>query len=178
VAEQGTSRYGGYDPPYTTLEGVVMLTTIERGCKAWDAGKPRVAFDIFKKAALSGEEEVFLNLGYCYDVGKGVSKNFKKAMFWYKKAVRSGDGSAAGNIGTMYRSIANFQRARHWFKKAIGLRNGGAALDLAKIYLHVRNKSNIGKARKYLKIAIKSKYISEYDKEEAVAILGTLKKAL
>ena len=155
----------------------MMLTAFERGNKAWDAGKPRVAFEIFKKAAMSGDKDTFGNLGYCYDVGKGVKRNFKKALFWYKKAVRSGAGAAASNIGTMYRDIANFQRARYWFKKAIDLRDGGAALELAKTYLHGINKNNKEKIEKYLIIAIKSKYISESEKEEAVAILENLKRA-
>lgn len=153
----------------------MMLTAFERGCRALDAGRLKVAFNIFKKAAESGDVDTFNNLGYCYGAGKGVKKNFKKAMYWYKKAVRSNQSTAVANIGTIYRDRGNRERAIFWFKKAMNLHDDDAALELAKVYLQFKNKSNIFKAKKYLRRAVKGKYISEYSREEAAELLKDLK---
>lgn len=40
----------------------------------------------FIMEAEQGNAEAQINLGYCYQYGKGVEKDTKKAMYWYNKA--------------------------------------------------------------------------------------------
>ena len=34
------------------------------------------------------------NLGWCYENGKGVPKDMKKAVYWYREAAEQGDAEA------------------------------------------------------------------------------------
>lgn len=42
------------------------------------------------------------NLGYMYNFGDGIVKNFMIAMEWYHKAVKLGNTTAISNIAYMY----------------------------------------------------------------------------
>ena len=50
------------------------------------------AIDWLKKSAEEYAPAQYY-LGWCYYHGKGVSKDLKKAAYWYKKAAQSGDVS-------------------------------------------------------------------------------------
>lgn len=43
-------------------------------------------------------------MGYCYDSGLGIKQDYKKAVFWYKKAAAQGDTVARFNLGNCYRT--------------------------------------------------------------------------
>src|ERR1035441_8006286 len=64
--------------------------------------------------------------------------NKQAALYWYKRAYRRGEGTAAHNIGTVWRDDGNFPRALYWFERALQL-NGGddgeANFEIAKLYL-------------------------------------------
>jgi TPR repeat protein len=47
-----------------------------------------------------GHRASWLNVGYCFDVGLGVRRSRERALFWYRKAAKKGDGAAANSIGT------------------------------------------------------------------------------
>lgn len=118
-----------------------------------------------------------ISLGYFFDNGIAVRKNTKKAMLWYKKAARKGEVIAFTNIGTVYRDVGNFERARFWFLKAYKSGDGDAALELAKLYLSSKKKSRIVHAKKYLRLTLKSKCVTEASIEEANGMLKKLAKA-
>lgn len=40
-------------------------------------------------------------VGYCYDVGRGVSRDLKMARYWYEKAARNGQIDAIFNLAVM-----------------------------------------------------------------------------
>lgn len=144
--------------------------------KAWDSGDFRQAFKLFSRAAELGDVSCLINLGYFYDLGLGVRKNKMKALQLYKKAARKGDVCAASNVGTVYRDIGNFARAQFWFLKAFEQGDGDAALLLAKLYLQRNLKKDKGYALKYLRLSIKSKFITECSVEEAKSLLKNLEE--
>ncbi|MDI3503220.1 MAG: uncharacterized protein PWP64_156, partial [Candidatus Cloacimonadota bacterium] len=44
--------------------------------------------------ALRGNAEAQYILGVCYDIGEGVDKNPKQAVYWYEKAANQGNAEA------------------------------------------------------------------------------------
>jgi len=143
--------------------------------KEWDKGNLKNAFELFLEGAEAGDESCQNNLGVFYDCGYGIRKNPKKALYWYKKAIRKGSESSINNIANYYYKQGNPARAKVWHKRSIKSGDGNAALDMAKIYLgSKKNKHNTKCALKYLKMALKSgpmERITPYGYEEAEKLL-------
>ena len=100
-----------------------------------DQNRLRDAFRVFLTAARRGDTSVFVNLGYAYDVGRGVRKSKRKALHWYRRALAEGEGAAAHNIGTVYRDRGQRVRAARYFREAIALGHGGSNLELGQLLL-------------------------------------------
>jgi TPR repeat protein len=153
----------------TSSEAIRDRTTLllSRAHQQWDLKQLRSSFRLFLAAAKLGDVTAQLNLGYFYDVGIGVGRNRSKAIAWYKQAYRQGHGSAASNLGTIFRDEGDNGEALRWFKRAIEHRDFEANLEIAKIYLKRENQA--AKAIPYLKkLLIKARKGS--DVSEAVAV--------
>lgn len=62
----------------------------------YNAGNYKEANKIFLRNAKEGEPWAQYRLGYSYEFGKGVIKNYRTALFWYKKAaVQEAEGGWA-----------------------------------------------------------------------------------
>ena len=133
-----------------------------------DQGQHRKAFRLFLSGAKAGDDSAQLNVGYCYDCGVGTRRNRSAAMYWYKRAYRRGDGSAANNIGTIWRDEHKPKRALYWFRRAVDLGNDGANVEIAKFYLGERDTA---RAIRHLEIALKSDRLAEVEEEEARRLL-------
>ena len=76
----------------------------------------------FQKAAAANDPNGLNSLGYLYEKGNGVSKDFVQARQWYDKAVAAGSTWAMVNIGNLYRDgngfAQDFAEARKWYEKA------------------------------------------------------------
>ena len=142
-----------------------------------DAGNLRSAFGLLLAAAKLGDIGAQLNLGYAYDTGNlGIGRNRESAMFWYKKAYRSGCASGANNIGTIYRDEQRYPQAIGWFERAVALGDVGANLEIAKIYL--KDAQNVEKAVKCLEKVKAGKpvvEVSEDGREKAKRLLRQLR---
>jgi TPR repeat protein len=95
----------------------------------------RAGFRVLLRAAKRDDHRVFVNLGYAYDVGRGVRKSKAKALRWYRRAFERGDASAANNIGTIYRDRGEALRALRWFRRAVALGASGSNVELGKLLL-------------------------------------------
>jgi uncharacterized protein len=147
----------------------------ERACKQEDKGKLRSAFRLLLTAAKAGDISSQINLGNFYSHGTGVKPNRTLALYWYRRAYRRGERSAASNIGAVFRDEENWKQALKWFERAVRLEDGDASLDIAKIYL--RNKSDHKKAIRHLKQTLKAKVYWDATKgsqEEAQRLLKRL----
>src|SRR5207244_1618003 len=91
----------------------------DRACAFWDRGKTKEALRLFLKGAKEGDGSSQLNVGYFYDLGLGVRKNPDLALYWYRRAHRRGNSSAANNIGTIYRDRGQTRKALEWFNRAL-----------------------------------------------------------
>ena len=137
-----------------------------------DAGHHREAFRLFHEAARAGHRASWLNVGYCFDVGRGVRRSRERALFWYRKAAKKGNGAAATGIGTVYRDEGRPRLAARWFLKAVSLGDTDALLDLAKLYLGPLNDRT--KARSALARVARARNVTEDTREQAKALLSRM----
>ena len=88
------------------------------------------AFELWHRAAELGRSDAYANIGYAYDVGKGVEVDKKKAIHYYELAAIGGDTQARNNLGYWEVKAGNFDRAlKHWII-AVG---GGSSKSLKDI---------------------------------------------
>lgn len=75
-----------------------------------------------RSAAVQGDAEAQSCLGFCYETGDGVEKNYKKAIYWYTKAAELGDIEAQFNLGLCYKNGKGVKKsnetAAFWWAKA------------------------------------------------------------
>ena len=78
------------------------------------------------------------DLGVMYTEGKGVTKDYAKAMKWYRKAADLGYTKSMNNIGFMYRSGQGVKQddseAFRWFHKAADLGQVNSMYNIAVMY--------------------------------------------
>lgn len=145
-----------------------------RANKEWDAGDTELAFKLFSQAAAAGHVSANNSVGYFLDHGFGVRKDSSQALSWYRRAARRGDLSAYSNLAVSYRKAGNAKQARAWFEKAAEKGDAGASVDLAELLLETKRKDNIAKAERRLKAAIRSRYISDDERDRAARMLKKL----
>ena|SRR5205809_4922744 len=138
----------------------------------WDRGNDGRAFRLFLSLAKRGNSIAQLNVGYFFDRGNGTARNRLKALHWYRRAYANGDSSGANNIATILRDRGQLTQAVEWFKRAVKLGNDGSALEIAKVYVDAGRR--LTQARRYLKRVLASDHVSEFDQEQASALLREL----
>lgn len=145
----------------------------ERATKQWEDGKLRSAFHLFLAGAKAGDSGAQVNLGNFYSDGTGVKPNRDRALYWYRRACRQGERSAANNIGVVLRDERKLKEALVWFERAVRLKDAGANLEIAKIHLQSNDRA---KAIRYLMQVCKAKPhdVTEASKEEARRLLKHL----
>ena len=93
-----------------------------RGARHYNAGEFSQAVACFRKAAEKGDAEAQLNLGLCYDNGRGVEKNNFEAAKWFRKSAEQGNVKAQFFLGMCYFSgvgvTKNKFEAVKWFRQA------------------------------------------------------------
>ena len=112
-----------------------MNDPVTRADALWQKGRRADAFRVLLRAARRGDASTFHNLGYFYDVGLGVRRSKRRALYWYRRAVARGEGSAAHNIATIYRDRNDCLRAARWLHEAIRLGESGSNLLLGQLVL-------------------------------------------
>jgi TPR repeat protein len=112
-----------------------------------------------------------LAVGYFYDEGLGVGRSIPKAQLWYRRAYRAGNAAAAVNLGLLCKGRGDYAGARRWFRKALLSGDDDGALELAKTYV---GKQATARAIPYLRVARRSKRVSEATREEATRLLESL----
>jgi len=116
-------------------KSILTHDTIELASGLVDQRRYRQAFRLLLKAGRKGESAAFLNLGHAYDVGEGIRKSKRKALYWYARALDAGDTAAAHNIATVYRDRGDVVRAIRWLLRAVALGESGSNLELGQLLL-------------------------------------------
>jgi len=89
-----------------TMVGILAATAAagpaEDGVIAYRKGDYAKALDLWRTAGEAGNAAAQNNLGIMYDLGKGVPRSDKLALFWFLKAARQGYANAQFNMGRKY----------------------------------------------------------------------------
>jgi hypothetical protein len=111
-----------------------------------------------------------------FDVGLGVEADKDRAMQLYRQAWRHGSQVAANNIAILYRERGKHRLMFQWFERAANAGDGDALLDLAKCYLGGTGvRKSVQSALRHLAAAANSHIITEASREEAEALLGSMR---
>jgi len=150
------------------------------GDAAEEAGDFGLALRSFERGAALGSPECLTRLAYLYDVGVGVEVDKDLAMALYQRAWRrNGSVVAAQNIAILYHEVGRYREMFRWYQRAARNGDGSAQLDLAKCYLDgLGVRKDIQLAVRALAIAEGSIYITEYERDEALALVEMLKPRL
>ena len=84
------------------FSGSVFGDDFQDARDAIDKEDYKTAHQIFLKLAKKGHVEAQFNLALIYDLGKGVPKNHKEAVKWYRLAAEQGLAEAQLNLGVNY----------------------------------------------------------------------------
>ncbi len=146
------------------------------GDAAAEAGNFDLALQSFERGAALGDTESMCRLGYMFDVGSGVEVDKAAAMRLYRRAWRRGNASAGTNIAILYRERGDRRGMFRWWKRVADRGDGGAQIEMAKSYLDgVGVRRDVQAALRCLAAAVRSSYLSEEEREEAEALLETLR---
>jgi hypothetical protein len=78
-----------------------------------------------RKAADAGDANAMNNIGFRYEQGYGVTKDYQEAMKWFRKAADAGDAEAMTNIGWLYEHgygvTKDREQATYWYRKSAAL---------------------------------------------------------
>ena len=101
----------------------------------------RKAYDLYKKAADSGNDEAMIKIGNMSLNGySGVTKSVSEAVYWYKKASDQGNSKADVVLGNLYfqgKSVNKEQgRAFQYYSKAASKGNSNGMSQLGKMYYY------------------------------------------
>ena len=74
------------------------------------------------RRAEAGDSSAMVDLGMNYAYGRGVPKDYQKAVSWLRKASDAGDAAGMNNMGVMYANgygvTEDYQQAAAWYRKA------------------------------------------------------------
>lgn len=136
---------------------------------------PRLAVSLLLRAASKGVTSAEFPLGYSYDVGLGIGPSKRAALRWYLRAWRHGSWIAGSNIAIVHRDRGNLRLAFAWWHRAAVKGSGDDAIEVGYCYQYgigVRRSERL--ARRAYGRAIKSRYISERGREEAMYYLAVM----
>lgn len=109
------------------------------GIAAINANNMPLAFEEFLAAANEGDANSQFNVAMMYEQGIGVTKDEKKAVYWYNKAAMQGNSAAQFNLGVLYENgrgtPKDYAKANMWYRKAAAQGDGLAIGNLGMLYI-------------------------------------------
>ncbi len=142
------------------------------GLNAIDRSHYATAFRSFRPLAEDGIPEAQNNLGFLYQNGLGVKRNYTLALSWYQRAAEQGLPEAQHNLGMLnyfgYGVAQDFTIARRHFLKASEQKLGTSSYMIGLIYFNGDGfQKNLEQARQYFGKAAREgdangQYMSSY----------------
>ncbi len=106
--------------------------------KLFGAGKDAEGFAFVEEAAVSDDPEALEYLAWCFDEGRGVSRDARRAVEYFRQSASAGLPYAQWRLGVMLDegdgTLADPAEAVEWFKKAIGQKSARAHASMAVMY--------------------------------------------
>lgn len=81
---------------------LLLANNFNLGVDAYKAGEYATALKLWEPYAKDGNLKAQYSVATIYYEGKGVTQNYKKAMYWYKQASHQEYAKAYAQIGLMY----------------------------------------------------------------------------
>ncbi len=135
----------------TALIAVVLMASpaaaeYSAGATAYGDGDFKAAYREFLESAKQGDARAQFGIGVMYHKGKGVAKDYAKAVEWYAKAAEQGHATAQNNLGIMYRRGEGVSKSPReaftWIWMAAMQGNPRAEMNLADMF---RRGEGVGK---------------------------------
>jgi hypothetical protein len=121
--------------PYTSKKSLPVARNL-RPAKEKEAKRAKFLF--IKAQAEGGNATAQTRTAHNFAVGRGVKKDFKEALKWYRRAAAQGDSKAQFNLGYMYYNgealPRDYPKALEWFGKAAKQGDPGAQGSLGLMY--------------------------------------------
>src|ERR1035441_3068965 len=106
-------------------------------------------FQEYKASAEQGDAEAQFNLGWCYDDGRGVAKDYVEAVKWYRQAAGQNYIPAQSNLGWCYdngQGVAkDYVEAVKWYRQAAEQGHAEAQFNLGCCYANRSEERRVGK---------------------------------
>ena len=123
-----------------TLPFLLDSTGVHCGRKDTGVDLPSPADRCLKKAAAQGHADAQYNLGLYYATGRGVKKDRRRALHWYRKSAEQGESDAQVFVGYCYHEGEGVRRddeeAVRWYRKAARQGDNAAMSNLGLCYRH------------------------------------------
>lgn len=105
---------------------------------ALKSGDFATALELWNRLAEQGNSKAQIKLGFMYEKGRGVQKDYKIAFEWYQRAALQGDGEAQHKVGTMYHEghgvRQEYKAAVKWYALAAQQGDADAQTMLSYVY--------------------------------------------
>lgn len=92
----------------------------------------------FARCAQMGNALCQLQLGWHYEEGAGVARDYAQAVTWYRKAADQGDETAQKNLGQMYEyglGVAeNWAEAYRWYQRSASQGYAEAEFSIGRVF--------------------------------------------
>ncbi len=112
---------------------------LEGSVEAYNKGNYAQALELLRPLAAQGIATAQNNLGWMYDVGKGVAQDYQKAVKWYRLAAEQGYAAAQNNLGFFYHVgkgvTQDYQEAVKWYRLAAEQGYAAAQNNLGVMYV-------------------------------------------
>ena len=110
----------------------------EQGKSLHDAGSYAEAKALFETAAGKGNVNAQYMLGFMYENGEGVTRDYTQAIRWYRLAGVQGSVDAQNNLGEIYYNgkdgTVDYAEAVKWYRPAAERGNMNAQFSLGYMY--------------------------------------------
>ncbi len=155
---------------------MTMIVALFISVPAYSAGCEYGNVNDCTEKAEQGDAFAKAQLGLMYDDGIGVVKDYKQAVYWYRKSAGQGNSLAQNMLGYMYRNgkgvVKDYKQAVYWYRKSAEQGNAPAQNMLGIMY-----DDGIGVAKDYV-MAYMYYNIASMRYEEAVEYRGILEKKM
>lgn len=159
--------------PTDSLRSAPPDVLFKEASRQWERHNYKRGLQLFLLAAKAGDKSAPLNIGYAYDVGKGVPKSRHHALRWYRKSLDLGNAVAASNIATIYRDEGKIRTALRWFSVAAERGDSDALLEIGKLYAGPLRDPR--KANDAFRRLLRSSDITEESREQTLRLLEVVR---
>jgi len=101
---------------------IALVTEFQKAVDAYNREDYKTSYKLMLPLAKKGLAQAQYNLGVMYGNGKGIAKDYSKAIKWWNHAANQGSGKAQYNLGVMYEEgkgvKKNLTKAANWYQLA------------------------------------------------------------